>query len=55
VAHTSVVKIGPFHGGLVIGIDVPMSNEVGARGLLWTDGKFFDVDSRGGRRPIQLD
>lgn len=55
VAHTSVVKIGPFHGGLVIGIDVPMSDEAGAQGLLWTDGKFFAVDSRGGRRPIQFD
>lgn len=55
VAHTTVDEIGPRHGGLVIAIDVPMSDDSGARGLLWTDGAFFGVDSRGGRRQIKLD
>ena len=55
VAHTTVEQIGPIHGGLVIAIDVPMSDDAGAQGLLWTDGQFFAVESRGQRRKIQLD
>ena len=44
-----------FRSGLVIAIDVPMSDDAGAQGLLWSDGKFFAVDSRGQRRKIELD
>ncbi len=55
VAHTTVVEIGPSHGGRVIAIDVPMSDDVGAQGLLFTEGQFFAVDSRGQRRKIQID
>jgi len=55
VAHTTALEIGPFHGGLVIAIDVPMSDDAGAQGLLWDDGGFWVVGSRGGRRPIRFD
>jgi hypothetical protein len=55
VAHTTVTEIGPRNGGLVIAIDVPMSDDAGAQGLLWSDEEFFAVDSRGQRRKIELD
>jgi hypothetical protein len=55
VAHTTVTEIGPHHDGRVIAIDVPMSDDTGAQGLLWTDEQFFAVDSRGQRRKIRLD
>ena len=54
VAHTHVEMVSAHHGGLVIGIDVLMTED-NAEGLLWQDDEYYRVGRDGTRTRLQLD
>jgi hypothetical protein len=55
VAHTAIERVEVHHGGLVIGILVPMEAGTPAEGLLWEKGRLYRVDAAGRRDQLSLE
>lgn len=52
-AHTAVQRVSSFHGGMVIGIHVWMSDKTDEEALLYEDGHLFRVSADGTRHKLR--
>lgn len=52
VGHTETDSVASFYNGKVFAIDVPVEELGALEALLWENGRFFRIDYKGNKRPL---